>query len=194
MAINYQQGKEKMADLEIGERRGFPVYRANPSLVDLERGQLRDKATKVIAGNKAMLMDSATGEITGEGAVAFLERQEVDAERFVKIYLAGLDGMFKLTKSGQTVFKLLWLQVQSNPNTDRVELNHYIAQDYGMEVTYRMMNRGIKELLEKEFIFNSTTAGMFFYNARFMFNGNRIVTAREYVLKGTAQQLSLIHI
>ena len=180
-----------MADLEIGERRGFPVYRANPSLVDLERGQLRDKATKVIAGNKAMLMDSATGEITGEGAVAFLERQEVDAERFVKIYLAGLDGMFKLTKSGQTVFKLLWLQVQSNPNTDRVELNHYIAQDYGMEVTYRMMNRGIKELLEKEFIFNSTTAGMFFYNARFMFNGNRIVTAREYVLKGTAQQASL---
>lgn len=182
---------EKIAELEIGKRRGFPIYRSNPSLINLDQGQIKQNATKVIHGNKAMLMDTATGEITGEGAVAFLEREEVDPERFVKLYLAGLDGMFKLAKSGQAVFKLLWLQVQAKPNSDRVELNHFIAEEYGLGITYRMVNRGIKELLEKEFIYHSPTAGMFYYNARFLFNGNRILTAKEYVLQGTEQQQEL---
>jgi hypothetical protein len=183
-----------MADdtqLQIGERRGFPIYRSNPSLVGLETGVARDKRAQIIKGNKVMMVNEYTGEITGEGAAAFIETQEVDSERFVKIFLAGLDGMFKLTKSGQTVFKLLWMQVQNNKDADRVELNHYVAEDYGLEVTYRMMNRGIKELLEKEFIYHTPTAGIFFFNTRFMFNGNRIVTAKQYVLQGTQQQQSL---
>ena len=185
-----QELMDKNTDLMIGERRGVPVYKANPTLVGM-RGNSRDKPARVIKGNKAMITDEFTGEITGEGAVAFLETEEVDTDRFVKLYLAGLDGMFNLTKSGQTVFKLLWMQVQAKKDSDRVELNVYIAEDYGLKVTPRMMTRGIKELLEKEFLFNTPTSGLYFFNAKYMFNGNRIVTAKQYVLQGTHSQQSL---
>ena len=179
-------------ELQIGERRGVPIYKANPSLAGMERGnRLRDKPAKIISGNKAMLVDDATGEITGEGSVGFVETQEVDADKFVKVYLAGLDGMFNLTKSGQMVFKLLWMQVQAKKDSDKVELNVYVAEDYGVKVTQRMMTRGIKELLDKDFIYNTPTTGLYFYNARFMFNGNRIVTAKQYILKGSQAQQSL---
>jgi len=181
----------KKSDLTIGERRGFPIYKANPSLVGLERGTVRAKPANIIQGNRAMVVNDRTGEVTGEGSVAFIESEEVDSERFVKIFLGGLDGMFKLTKSGQTVFKLLWLQVQNKKEADRIELNHYIAEDYGMEVTYRMMNRGIKELIEKDFLYHTPTAGIYFYNTRFMFNGNRIVTAKQYVLQDSEIQQNL---
>lgn len=181
---------ENSSDQISGERRGFPIYKTNPSLGKVSP-VARYKGAKVIEGNRAMLVDNATGEITGEGSVAFLERQEVDAEKFVKLYLAGLDGMFKLTKSGQRLFKILWQQVQEKPNSDRVELSRYIAEEFGDKMNERTFNRALRELLEKKFIYCSTAPGMFFFNVEFMFNGNRIITAREYVLKGRGRQGNL---
>ena len=183
-------GGVKPEDLQIGERRGVPIYKENPSLAGF-RGSLRDRPHKVIKGNKAMITDELTGEIIGEGTVGFTETKEVDTDQFVKIYMAGIDGMFELTKSSREVFKLLWMQVQNNPDHDKVELNIYIAEDYGLDIKQRGMTRGIKELLEHEFIYNTPTTGLFFFNAKYMFNGNRIVTAKQYILKGTQTQQSL---
>lgn len=175
---------------KLGERRGFPIYKSNPSLETVkERKQI--KATKVIEGNKAMIFNGDTGEVTGEGSVAFLEREIVDPEKFVKLYLSGLDGMFELTKSGQRVFKVLWCQVQAHPNRDRVELTKFVAEDHGDKMTERVFQRGVRELLEKEFIYMSSVSGMYFFNVEFIFNGNRIITAKEYVLKNTEVQPSL---
>ena len=184
-------GKRPQNEQEIivGERRGMPIYKANPSLSEVGT-RPKSAPTRIISGQRAMLVGEA-GEVTGEGSVAFIERQEVDPEKFVKIYLAGLDGMFQLKKAGQRVFKLLWIQVQSNPNRDRVELNHLIAGDYGDNITERVFQRGVKELLDKGFIFQSTSSGMYFFNVQFIFNGNRILTAKEYVLKGSAEQQTL---
>lgn len=189
--IRPHPASETTTDAEtLGERRGMPIYRTNPSIDGLPM-QIKNRTAKIVSGQKALLYDDATGEVAGEGSVAFIEREVVDPEKFIKLYVAGLDGMFKLKGAGQRVFKVLWMQAQANPDSDRVELNHYIAEDCGDKITERVFQRGVRELLEKEFIYNSPTPGLFFYNVRFLFNGNRILTAKEYVLRGTQEQQAL---
>ena len=43
--------------------------------------------------------------------------------------------------------------------------------------------RGLRELLEKEFLFRSPYDGTFFVNIRFMFNGDRLAFVKGYQLK-----------
>jgi len=54
-----------------------------------------------------------------------------------------------------------------------------------------MFRRGRRELLEKEFLYRSTTDGVFFINIRYMFNGDRLAFVRTYHLKGSGQQTEL---
>ena len=42
------------------------------------------------------------------------------------------------------------------------------------------------DLLEKELLFASPAAGLFFVNIRYLFNGNRLHFIKSYYLKGTA--------
>ena len=44
---------------------------------------------------------------------------------------------------------------------------------------------------EKEFLYRSTSDGVFFINIRFMFNGNRLAFVRTYHLKGASRQQEL---
>ena len=55
----------------------------------------------------------------------------------------------------------------------------------------RTFRRGLRELLEKEFLYRSTSDGVFFINIRFMFNGDRLAFVRTYHLKGHRQQAEL---
>ena len=55
---------------------------------------------------------------------------------------------------------------------------------------------GLRELLEKEFLYRSPYDGTFFINIRYMFNGDRLAFVKAYHLKGGAkpqpEQLSLL--
>ncbi|HTW95743.1 MAG TPA: hypothetical protein VMD30_13155 [Tepidisphaeraceae bacterium] len=55
----------------------------------------------------------------------------------------------------------------------------------------RTFRRGLRELLEREFLYRSTSDGVFFINIRFMFNGDRLAFVRTYHLKGTSRQQEL---
>ena len=50
---------------------------------------------------------------------------------------------------------------------------------------------GLRELLEKEFIFRTPYDGMFFVNIRFMFNGDRLAFVKGYKLKQDQPELPL---
>jgi hypothetical protein len=50
---------------------------------------------------------------------------------------------------------------------------------------------GLRELLEKEFLFRSPFDGTFFVNIRFMFNGDRLAFVKGYRLKSTQGELPL---
>lgn len=136
-------------------------------------------------GKAAMIVDNSTGEIIkGIGGVGFWWQEEVDKQKFVKLYLEGVRETAGLKKPGMKVFEVVYLQVQENPNNDKVELNRYVAKEHNIEE--RTFRRGVRELLDKGFIYQSTAQDVFFINIRFMFNGNRLAFVRSYHLKNAA--------
>jgi hypothetical protein len=64
-----------------------------------------------------------------------------------------------LTKACTVVFELVYNQVRENPGKDTVLLDWLSS---GLEE--RTYQRGLRELLEKEFLFRSTNPGFFVVN------------------------------
>lgn len=172
----------------IGEKQGVPIYRQNPSIPD---PNAISKTKKIRYGNdqRGFVLDSGSGEVISIGGAGFYEFEEVDNTRFVKLFLAGVKQAAGLSKAGLTVFELVYKQLQENPGEDEIKLNSYIASDYG--ITIRTYHRGLRELLEKEFLYRSPSDGVFFVNIRFMFNGDRLAFVKGYQRKNTGAQKEL---
>jgi hypothetical protein len=177
------------ATSEIGVRHGMPVYRTNPSVPSAGEIPRGPKRFQVPGGNGAVIVDNSSGEIKGIGGMGFWWDEEVDKEKFVKLFLDGIRSAAGLSKTGIQAFEVVYHQMQLNPNNDKIELNAYIAEEHGLAV--RTFRRGIRELLEKQFLFRSPSEGLYFVNIRFMFNGNRLAFVKSYHLKNTNQQVDL---
>jgi len=161
----------------VSEKRGVPVYRTNPSIPS--EGEIkRSKRARIGTEQKGLIVDNGTGEILGGGGAVVYEWEEVDKERFVKLYLAGLKQAAGLSKAGLAVFEMVYDQVRANPGKDTVMLS--VAETKLPRATYF---RGLRELLDKEFLFKSTYDSAYFVNIRFMFNGDRLAFVRGYKLK-----------
>jgi hypothetical protein len=161
----------------VDERYGVPVYQSNPSIPS-ESEIKRSKRAQIGTDMRGLVVDSGSGEILGHGGAIAYEWEEVDKERFVKLYLAGLKQAAGLSKAGLAVFETVYKQVRERPGQDTVPLDSYSSNLH--PVTYR---RGLRELLEKEFLFRSPNPGLFFVNIRFMFNGDRLAFVKGYKLK-----------
>jgi hypothetical protein len=142
------------------------------------------KTRKVQIGDekKGLIINDGTGEITGLGGAVVYEWEEVDKERFVKLFLAGVKQTTGLSKAGLTVLEVVYLQIRENPNTDRIALG-FDDPNTGA-IPRSVYFRGLRELLEKEFLFRSPWDGVFFVNIRYMFNGDRLAFVKAYHLKG----------
>jgi len=161
----------------LSEKRGHLVYTSNPSVPSAD--EIR-KPKRARLGNelKGLVVDNSNGEVLGHGGAIAYEWEEVDKERFVKLYLAGLKQAAGLSKAGLAMFELVYAQLQDKPSQDIVTLSLLTA---GMKKT--AYYNGLRELLEKEFLFRSPYDGMFFVNIRFMFNGDRLAFVKGYKLK-----------
>jgi hypothetical protein len=175
----------------LDQKRGYPVYDRNPSVAHPNAVATRRKPVRIANGNRLMIVGRDTGEILGEGHAAFFEMKEVDETQFVKLYLAGIQQTTKLTAAGLKVFELVFHQMRGNPQSDKIEMNHYLVKKYGLDMTARTYQRGMREMLEHNFLFRSTSDDVYFVNINFVFNGNRITLAKSYYLKGTGAQLGL---
>jgi hypothetical protein len=192
-----ERQNQKPTDRQIAElpanqlttKRGFPVYRTNPSVPPASGMPTRSRRFHVPGGKAAMIVDNSTGEIKGIGGMGFWWEEEVDTTRFVKLFLDGIKQAAGLSKPGIQVFELVYLQVRANPDSDEIKLNQYMARDHGM--SDRTYQRGVRELLEKEFLFRSPSDGVFFVNIRFMFNGDRLAFVKAYHLKDSGRQQEL---
>lgn len=174
---------------QVSTKRGFPIYRTNPSVPSRDGIPSRSRRFQVPGGKAAMIVDNTTGELKGIGGMGFWWEEEVDSTRFVKLFLDGIKQAAGLSKTGIQVFELVYLQMRANPGEDEIKLNQYIAKDHGMgDRTYQ---RGVRELLEKEFLYRSQSDGVFFVNIRFMFNGDRLAFVKAYHLKGSTRQQEL---
>jgi hypothetical protein len=151
-------------DAEIlAEKRGVPIYTSNPSVPSPEEIK---RPRRIRLGNemKGLVVDSGSGEVIGHGGAWAHKWEEVDAERFVKLYLAGLRKAAGLSKAGLAVFELVYRQLQDRPGQDTITLSLLTS---GMKKT--AYYSGVRDLLSKEFLFRSPYDGTFFVNIRFLF-------------------------
>jgi hypothetical protein len=164
-------------------KRGIQIYRTNPSIPDADNIKTK-KIVRLGNEKKGFIIDGA-GEVLGQGTASFYEFEEIDNTRFVKLFLAGMKQASGLSKAGLSVFELVYQQIQEKPNIDKIELSHFIASDIG--INERSYRRGLRELLEREFLFRSLIDGVFFVNIRYMFNGDRLAFVKGYKCKGESQ-------
>lgn len=179
-----------LAANQVTTKRGFPVYRTNPSVPSASGIATRTKRFHVPGGKGSVIVDNSSGEIKGLGGMGFWWEEEVDSSRFVKLFLDGIKQAAGLSKTGIQMFELVYHEMRANPGSDEIKLNQYLARDHG--ISDRTYQRGVRELLEKEFLFRSPSDGVFFVNIRFMFNGDRLAFVRTYHLKGAGRQQELL--
>ena len=163
----------------IAEKHGIPVYLSNPSVPSREEIS-RPRKTKIGNDQKGLIINDGTGEILGIGGAVVYEWEEVDTERFVKLFLAGLRQASGLSKAGLAVFELVYNALRETPGDDTVRLSVITA---GMKKT--TYYNGLRELLKKEFLYRSPWDGTFFVNIRYIFNGDRLAFVKAYHLQGS---------
>jgi len=155
-------------------RRGVAVYTQNPFMIDMTT-----KTKRVTNKRGDMMLVSNEGEIVSNVA-GFWEAEEVDATKFVKLFVKGVKALKELTAAGTKVFEVLYLRVQEGIGRDQV-LMAFAAVDQALtpmsEATYM---RGMRELIEKGFIAVSPVQGMFWLNPSFVWNGDRLAFVKEY--------------
>lgn len=161
----------------IDERRGIPVYKTNPSIP--QPGEIsRQKRNRIGTDHKGLVIDGS-GEILGNGVAYAYEWEEVDDERFVKLFLAGLKQATGLSKPGLAVFELVYNELRNTPKQDTVQLSVLTA---GLKKT--TFYDGLRDLLKREFLFRSPYEGTFFINIRYLFNGDRLAFVKGYARNG----------
>src|ERR1700728_2392102 len=189
MEMTVERQIVEIPENQLSTKRGFPVYRTNPS-VPLTNGiPTRTKRINVPGGRGSVIVDNSTGELKGIGGMGFWWEEEVDTTRFVKLFLDGIKQAAGLSKTGIQVFELVYHEMRANPGRDEIKLNQYVAKDH--KINDRTYQRGVRELLEKEFLYRSPSDGVFFVNIRFMFNGDRLAFVKSYHLKGASRQHEL---
>jgi hypothetical protein len=180
--IGEKMGQEiqKSAD-KVGELRGHPLYRVNPSLSQSLPVKVKYKKPSNMTSAYKIVHD--TGEILAQGAIGFWEEQEVDTEQFVKIYLAGIRQYGNLTKAGAKLFEYIYKEMSGHKakDTDTVTITLNLVRDWHPKLAKTTYYRGLSELLDQEFLFRYFgSEDLYFVNVRYMFNGDRIVLAKSY--------------
>ena len=178
--VKMGQQIQKSADI-VGEVRGHPLYRVNPSLSQSLPVKVKHK--KPLNMSSAYKIVHDTGEIIAQGAIGFWEEQEVDTEQFVKIYLAGIKQYGSLTKAGAKLFEYVYKEMSghNSKDTDTVIITLNLVRDWNPKLAKTTYYRGLSELLDQGFLFRYYgSEDLYFVNVRYMFNGDRIVLAKSY--------------
>lgn len=185
-------GKLEVLETDLQSRRGFKRYARNPSVPDRGLTPTRMRPVKIPGADKEMVfVDGGTGELLGPGVRHFLKFEEVDATRFVKLFLDGMKQAAGLSKAGMGVFELVYRQLQEKPNSDEIALSWHLAKTLGLDMPERTFRHGLRQLLEREFLYESLVDGLYFVNIRYMFNGDRLTFIRGYKLKSSTAQAKL---
>ena len=184
-------GKDDGVEVALQSRRGFKRYARNPSVPD-SRMSTKMRPVRIPGTDKGVLFaDGGTGELIGAGVRHFFKFEEVDASRFVKLFLDGMKQAAGLSKAGMAVFELVYRQLQEKPNSDEIALSWHLAKTLGLDIPERTYRHGLRQLLEREFLYESLVDGLYFVNIRYMFNGDRLTFIRGYKLKGSGTQAEL---
>ena len=168
--------------------RNLPAHKHNPFIksVVYQKGVKRT----VVKGGKA-IFDEKTGQI--EGIAEVVQRIDVDADKFVKLYTADLKRFFSLTPTAQKMLRLVLEQVQAAPNADLITLNVPLAIDYAERAGEKPPARQtfykvVEEMVDKGFLARSALhLEQYFINPAIFFNGDRVRLVKEYQIRRQAE-------
>lgn len=184
MTVDLSNGAFGMTAITDGKdvqrrRRGKVVYEKNPFVSDAVSNTRNGiKRISNTTGDRMMVVNGSTGEIVAPAG--FWQAQEVDRTQFVKLYINGVKAFRDLSGSGTRVFELLYVEVQKNPGRDRVFLSFPAVDQVLFRMSESTFMRGMKELVDKEFIAATPVPGWYFLNPDYMWNGDRLAFVREY--------------
>lgn len=157
-------------------RRGVALHRLNPFMKDIEP-RIRRITNK---RGDMMLVSAETGEIANPVA-GFWEAEEVDAAKFIKLFVNGVRALKELTSPGTKVFELLYIEMQNNIGRDQVYLSYTALDEMQQQAISRAtFKRGMSELLEKRFIAAMPAVGWYWVNPHYLWNGDRLAFVKEY--------------
>ena len=141
------------------------------------------RGVKTYYGNiialKGVDIDVNEGEIVTNVA-GFWEAEEVDATKFVKLFVKGVKALKELTGAGTKVFEVLYLRVQENIGKDQVYMAFAAVDQALTPMSVSTYKRGMAELIEKGFIAATPMQGVFWLNPSFVWNGDRLAFVKEY--------------
>lgn len=181
----------QLDDLKLGTtktKRGTPRYKNNPS-VPITGNISRKRLARIGDERKGFVFSGDTGEVLGPGIGISYEFEEVDSTRFVKLFLDGVKKAAGLSKAGLAVFEAVYQQMRSNPGIDEIKLSpDFLPESGGKTLARSTYFRGLRELLEREFLYRSVFDGVYFVNIRYMFNGDRLAFVKAYHLKAPTYQ------
>lgn len=161
-------------------RRGMTVYCDNPYLV---HGLVKTKTKRITNKKGDMLIMGGTGEIVAPIA-GLWQAHEVDDAKFIKIFAAGTSQFYGFTKAGNQMFQVLLKEVQKNINTDRLYFSFKKLEREGLELSQATFTRGMRELINQEFLAPTPEIGWYWLNPSMMWNGDRFAYITEYRRKG----------
>lgn len=141
------------------------------------------KDKRVAAGMRSELVDPVTGEVQ---AVSSIHRvRTVDDAEFVKVFSDGVKAMFGLTRTGARVFQAILDEYQKTKMSGGFADTLYLpwfndglnGEDVGM--SKRTFNRGLKELLDNQFL-APRSPDAYWVNPALFFKGDRMAFVKEY--------------
>jgi Firmicute plasmid replication protein (RepL) len=159
----------------VKKRGGNILYDANPFMMELTT------KTRRITNKRGdmMLVNAETGEIQAPVA-GFWEIEEVDSTKFVKLFVKGVAALKELTGAGTKVFEVLYLKVQETIGQDQVYMSFAIVDQTTTPMSEATYTRGMRELIEKEFLAATPNIGLYWLNPSFIWNGDRLAFVKEY--------------
>lgn len=162
--------------LEVVKKRGSNIlYNENPFLVELAT------RTKRVTNKRGdmVLVNGETGEVQSKIA-GFWEAEEVDATKFVKLFVKGVAALKELTAAGTKVFEVLYLRVQENIGKDQIYMSFGSVDQTLTPMSEATYTRGMRELVEKQFLAATPNIGLYWLNPSFVWNGDRLAFVKEY--------------
>ena len=122
--------------------------------------------------------------------------EERDDAEFVKVFAAGVAASYDLSKTAQGVFQVVLDQYQRTPMSrgfaDSIELFWFgdgiEGRDIGM--TAKTFQRGLKELLDKRFLYPKAPTS-FWTNPALFFKGDRVMFIKEYRRRKVTEKCQL---
>lgn len=161
-------------------KRGLTRFEKNPFIEKaLENARTGVKRISNASGDRFMIVSDAGEAIAPAG---FHQVVEVDKTQFVKLYINGVKAFQGLHGAGGKVFEIIYRGLQQSPGTDKIFLHFMEVEQNITPISETTFYRGMRELIEKGFIAESTTPGMYFLNVDYLFNGNRLAFIKEYVV------------